>query len=153
MNSWPGRSWRRRTGRGKVFKMHSYEGPGIFEAAPYLREIGRGKAGSRALSQARARELMTAILAGEVSDLALLRQATRETRVRIGAVQSRLDTESLQWQVRNTNVEANDIVRLLLSTQTPIAADAYSRFRSIGSFILIDPASNDMVAAGMVGAA
>ncbi len=83
----------------------------------------------------------------------LLRQATRETRVRIGAVQSRLDTESLQWQVGNTNVEANDIVRLLLSTQTPIAADAYSRFRSIGSFILIDPASNDTVAAGMVGAA
>ncbi len=51
--------------------MHSYVGPGIFEAAPYLREIGRGKGGSRALSPARARELMTAILAGEVSDLAL----------------------------------------------------------------------------------
>jgi anthranilate phosphoribosyltransferase len=43
----------------------------VFVAAPYLREIGRGKDGSRALPRERARELMSAILAGDVSDLAL----------------------------------------------------------------------------------
>jgi len=42
-----------------------------FSAAPYLREIGRGKDGSRPLARERARELMDAILAGEVGDLAL----------------------------------------------------------------------------------
>jgi anthranilate phosphoribosyltransferase len=42
-----------------------------FSAAPYLRDIGRGKDGSRALPRERARELMDAILAGTVGDLAL----------------------------------------------------------------------------------
>ena len=42
-----------------------------FHAAPYLREIGRGKDGSRPLARERARELMHAILAGELGDLAL----------------------------------------------------------------------------------
>jgi anthranilate phosphoribosyltransferase len=42
-----------------------------FAAAPYLREIGRGKDGSRALPRERACELMSAVLAGAVPDLAL----------------------------------------------------------------------------------
>jgi len=42
-----------------------------FSAAPYLREIGRGKDGSRALPRERARELMAAILAGELPEVAL----------------------------------------------------------------------------------
>ncbi len=82
----------------------------------------------------------------------LLRQATRETRVRVGAVRARLDIETLQWQSQPSAVEANDIVRLELGTQNPVAGDGYTRFRSIGSFILIDPASNDTVGAGMIGA-
>jgi len=45
--------------------------PGAFAVAPYLREIGRGKDGSRALAQERARELMSAILAGAVGELEL----------------------------------------------------------------------------------
>ena len=82
----------------------------------------------------------------------LLLQAARQTRVRIGAVASHLDIESLQWQSAGARVQANDIVRLQLATQTPVSADSYDRFRSIGSFILVDPATNDTVAAGMVGA-
>jgi anthranilate phosphoribosyltransferase len=45
--------------------------PSPFPAASYLREIGRGKDGSRALEPERARELMAAILDGAVDDLAL----------------------------------------------------------------------------------
>jgi sulfate adenylyltransferase subunit 1 len=82
----------------------------------------------------------------------LLRQATRETRVRVGALRARLDVETLQWHADAAGVGANDIVRLQLSTQNPVAADPYARVRAIGSFILIDPASNDTVAAGMIGA-
>lgn len=82
----------------------------------------------------------------------LLLQATRQTRVRIGAVASHLDIETLQWENASAQVQANDIVRLQLATQAPVAADDYGRFRSIGSFILIDPASNDTVAAGMISA-
>lgn len=39
--------------------------------APYLREIGRGKDGARALNAAQAEDLMTQVLAGRVSDLEL----------------------------------------------------------------------------------
>lgn len=42
-----------------------------FPVAPFLREIGRGKGGSRALSRERARELFAAILAGAVDDVSL----------------------------------------------------------------------------------
>lgn len=45
--------------------------PTPFAVAPYLKEIGRGKDGARGLPRERARELMSAILAGAVSDLAL----------------------------------------------------------------------------------
>jgi sulfate adenylyltransferase subunit 1 len=80
----------------------------------------------------------------------LLRQGARETRVRVGAVRAHLDVETLQWGEGAAAVQANDIVRLDLSTQTPVAADDYGRFRALGSFIVIDPATNDTVAAGMI---
>ena len=38
--------------------------------APYLREIGRGKDGARALSRAQATDLMAQLLDGQLSDLA-----------------------------------------------------------------------------------
>ncbi len=83
----------------------------------------------------------------------LLRQATRETRVRIAGVAARLDIETLQWQSGDpaATVQANDIVRLQLGTQNPIIADRYAAFRAVGSFILIDPVSNNTIAAGVVG--
>ncbi|MFZ2989404.1 MAG: DNA-binding protein YbiB, partial [Ideonella sp.] len=37
--------------------------------APYLKEIGRGKDGARALSQAQAADLMDQLLGGQLSDL------------------------------------------------------------------------------------
>jgi sulfate adenylyltransferase subunit 1 len=83
----------------------------------------------------------------------LLRQATRETRVRVAGVAARLDIENLHWQTGDATaaVQANDIVRLQLGTQNPIAADRYEAFRAIGSFILIDPVSNNTIAAGVMG--
>jgi sulfate adenylyltransferase subunit 1 len=81
----------------------------------------------------------------------LLRQATRETRARVEGVRARLDVETLEWGDAAGAV-ANDIVRLRIATQNPIAADPYSRLRAIGSFILIDPATNDTVGAGMIEA-
>jgi sulfate adenylyltransferase subunit 1 len=87
----------------------------------------------------------------------LLRQATRETRVRVAGVAARLDIENLRWDgsaaATAGAVAANDIVRLQLGTQNPIAADRYEAFRAIGSLILIDPVSNNPIAAGVVGAA
>ena len=80
----------------------------------------------------------------------LLRHGTRETRVRIRKVAAHLDIETLAWSPGADSVEPNAIARLELSTQHPIAADSYQDLRSTGSFILIDPAHFDTVAAGMI---
>jgi bifunctional enzyme CysN/CysC len=44
----------------------------------------------------------------------------------------------------------NEIGRIRLRTQTPLLFDAYRRSRDTGSFILVDEASNNTVAAGMI---
>ena len=44
----------------------------------------------------------------------------------------------------------NDIVRVTLSVQQPLAIDAYQDNRGTGAFILIDEATNHTVAGGMV---
>jgi sulfate adenylyltransferase subunit 1 len=79
----------------------------------------------------------------------LLRHGARETRARIRQVGAHLDIETLAWRGGGA-VEPNGIARLALSTQHPIAADAYESLRATGSFILIDPAHFDTVAAGMI---
>jgi sulfate adenylyltransferase subunit 1 (EFTu-like GTPase family) len=47
-------------------------------------------------------------------------------------------------------LDLNGIGRVKLRTSTPLMVDRYRRNRTTGSFILIDEASNDTVAAGMV---
>jgi sulfate adenylyltransferase subunit 1 (EFTu-like GTPase family) len=44
----------------------------------------------------------------------------------------------------------NDIARVRIRTQRPLALDAYARNRVTGAFIVIDEASNHTVAAGTV---
>jgi sulfate adenylyltransferase subunit 1 (EFTu-like GTPase family) len=44
----------------------------------------------------------------------------------------------------------NDIVHAALVTQQPLFADSYAADRGTGAFILIDDATNQTVAAGMV---
>jgi sulfate adenylyltransferase subunit 1 len=80
----------------------------------------------------------------------LMRHGTRETRARIRSIAAHLDIETLAWRAEPDPVEPNAIARLAISTQHPIAADAYESLRATGSFILIDPASFDTVAAGLI---
>jgi sulfate adenylyltransferase subunit 1 len=80
----------------------------------------------------------------------LLRQGTRETRVRIRSIDAHLDIETLAWGASTDPVEPNGIVRLAISTQHPIVADSYEVLRATGSFILVDAATYDTVAAGMI---
>jgi len=44
----------------------------------------------------------------------------------------------------------NAICKIKLRTTRPLMVDAYSKNRNTGSFILIDPATNETVAAGMI---
>jgi sulfate adenylyltransferase subunit 1 len=80
----------------------------------------------------------------------LLRHGPRETRARIRQVTAQLDIETLSWKAGADSVEPNGLAQLAITTQHPIAADPYQELRATGSFILIDPAHFDTVAAGMI---
>jgi sulfate adenylyltransferase subunit 1 len=80
----------------------------------------------------------------------LLRQGTRETRVRIRRINAHLDIQTLAWVTGGEPLEPNGIAQLSVSTQHPIVADSYETLRATGSFILIDATTFDTVAAGMI---
>ena len=44
----------------------------------------------------------------------------------------------------------NDIARVALKIQQPLVFDSYDTDRATGSFIVIDEATNNTVAAGMI---
>ncbi|MCC6874068.1 MAG: sulfate adenylyltransferase subunit CysN [Sandaracinaceae bacterium] len=79
-----------------------------------------------------------------------LKHTTRWVRAMVTELQYSLDVNTLH---RNESVEElrlNDIGRVKLRTTGPLFYDAYSRNRTTGSFILVDEATNETVAAGML---
>jgi sulfate adenylyltransferase subunit 1 len=82
----------------------------------------------------------------------LLKAATRTVTARIAALTDRLDVQTLQTATATAPLAMNDVGRLRLALQQPIAADAYAANRETGAFVLIDPATNRTVAAGMIAA-
>ena len=62
----------------------------------------------------------------------------------------RLDVNTLSRDDEATSLSLNEIGRVRLRTQQPIFFDEYRRNRVTGSFILVDEATSDTVAAGML---
>jgi sulfate adenylyltransferase subunit 1 len=79
----------------------------------------------------------------------LLKHTTRTVRAKVSAVVDRVDIHSLE-RVPTSVVSLNDIAHVRLALAQPIAADPYAANRATGAFILIDEATNQTVAAGMV---
>jgi bifunctional enzyme CysN/CysC len=79
-----------------------------------------------------------------------LKHCTQTLRARVLDLRYRIDVGTLHRDVDAETLELNDIGRVTLSLNAPLAFDTYSRNRSTGSFILIDEATNDTVAAGMI---
>jgi len=79
----------------------------------------------------------------------LIRHTTREVSATLDEVVYRFDVESLHRNAAHF-LNMNDIGRLVLSTGRPVFVDTYEHNRALGSFLLIDPVSNNVVAAGMV---
>ncbi len=80
----------------------------------------------------------------------LIKHTTQSVRAVIEAIDYRLDVNTLE---RRTGVAAfglNDIGRVRIKAARPLAVDAYADNRATGSFILIDEASNQTVAGGMI---
>jgi sulfate adenylyltransferase subunit 1 len=79
----------------------------------------------------------------------LLRHTTREVKAAITAIAFRVDLDALDEQPADT-LAVNDIGRVSFRLASPIAADRYAENRATGAFILVDEATNDTVAAGMI---
>ncbi|MCF7734532.1 MAG: sulfate adenylyltransferase subunit CysN [Akkermansiaceae bacterium] len=80
----------------------------------------------------------------------VLRQTTRETKAVVREVKYHVDINSLHKIEDVDGFAMNDIGRISLRTATPLIYDSYRRNRQTGSFILIDPDTNETVAAGMI---
>jgi len=80
----------------------------------------------------------------------IVRHTTRETKAILPDVRYLVDMETLHKKEGITAMAMNDIGRVSLRTAQPLMTDPYSRNRSTGSLILIDPLTNETVAAGMI---
>jgi bifunctional enzyme CysN/CysC len=78
-----------------------------------------------------------------------LRQTTREVRGFISRIVYRIDVDTLHRE-QVEGFELNDIGRVQITTAKPVFFDRYDLNRETGSFILVDPHSNNTVAAGMI---
>jgi sulfate adenylyltransferase subunit 1 (EFTu-like GTPase family) len=79
-----------------------------------------------------------------------IKHTTRSARAVVDAVEHRIDVHSLRPECDAFELGLNDIGRVRLRVSSPLVVDPYARNRSTGSFILIDEATNDTVAAGMI---
>jgi bifunctional enzyme CysN/CysC len=79
-----------------------------------------------------------------------IKQTARNARVVVDELRYRLDVNTLHRDLDATELGLNDIGRVKLRTSAPMVVDPYRRNRATGSFILIDEATNNTVAAGMV---
>jgi len=68
----------------------------------------------------------------------------------IAALHSRVGAHDLRSRPLQGEVRMNDIVHSALIVQQPIFADSYAVDRATGAFVLIDEATNQTVAAGMI---
>ena len=80
----------------------------------------------------------------------ILRHTTQETKAVVQEVRYHVDINSLHKIEGVDGFAMNDIGRLSLRTAAPLMFDSYRRNRQTGSFILIDPGTNETVAAGMI---
>ena len=78
-----------------------------------------------------------------------IKHGTKQTAAKVTAIESLLDINTQQRHSAD-GLKLNDIARVSLSVQQPLAADAYADIRATGAFILIDEVTHQTVAAGMI---
>lgn len=80
----------------------------------------------------------------------VIRHTTREARALIKEINYKVDINTLHRVEDDKTINMNDIARVRLRTTVPLLFDSYSRNRNTGSIILVDEATNETVAAGMI---
>jgi bifunctional enzyme CysN/CysC len=79
----------------------------------------------------------------------LLKHTTQRVCSEVSRILSKVDIETLE-QTPASELTLNDIGEVEIETHRPLFWDPYSSNRLTGSFILIDPITNNTVAAGMI---
>lgn len=79
----------------------------------------------------------------------MIKHTTQLVRADVEAVEFIVDLESLEETPAN-RIELNDIGQVVISAHKTLFVDPYHENSATGAFILIDPISNNTVAAGMV---
>ena len=80
----------------------------------------------------------------------LIKHTTKTVKALITRINHRVDVNTLQLIDDVSELHMNDIARLSIKVQQPLVVDRYAGNRTTGNFIIIDEATNDTVAAGMI---
>ncbi len=79
----------------------------------------------------------------------IIKHTTRMVKCLFSRLEYRVDVNTLAHH-ETAKLNMNDIARVAMKVQQPLALDHYSKNRFTGSFIVIDEATNNTVAAGMI---
>jgi bifunctional enzyme CysN/CysC len=80
----------------------------------------------------------------------IVKHTTRTAMLSGVEVRYRIDVESLHRDADAGSLQLNDLARVHLRLGTPLVFDSYRRNRVTGSLIVIDEATNETVAAGVI---
>ena len=79
-----------------------------------------------------------------------IRHTSQTARCIIKEVKYKIDINTLHRIEEEKEIGLNDIGRISIRTTKPLFFDSYTRNRNTGSLILVDEATNETVAAGMI---
>ncbi|MFD1316828.1 sulfate adenylyltransferase subunit 1 [Namhaeicola litoreus] len=79
-----------------------------------------------------------------------LKHTSNEPKAMIKEIEYKVNIDTLKRIDDDKQINMNDICKVKLRTTAPIMMDEYAKNRRTGSFILIDEATNETVAAGML---
>ncbi len=80
----------------------------------------------------------------------VIRHTSTEARCLIKEVTYKMDINTLEKEPEDKEVNMNDVARISIRTTKPLFYDSYNRNRTTGSLIIIDEATNETVATGMI---
>jgi len=79
-----------------------------------------------------------------------LKHTTRDAKCMVTGIAYKMDIDKLERNYDDKSIQMNDIARISIKSTAPLFFDSYRNNRNTGSVILIDEATNETVAAGMI---
>lgn len=80
----------------------------------------------------------------------MIKHTSQSARCIVKEIRYKLNINTLHRDMEDKSIQMNDISRIVIRSTKPLFIDAYRKNRITGSVILIDEASNNTVAAGMI---